>query len=76
MRSQGGLAATQVFYFIAGGGSLEVAGETQTFAVESVLYLPRGTAYSMKVAAADKGEKVVAVMFHTAGRARSRAGHR
>jgi len=76
VRSQGGLAATQVFYFIAGGGSLEVAGETQTFAVESVLYLPRGTAYSMKVAAADKGEKVVAVMFHTAGRARSRAGHR
>jgi mannose-6-phosphate isomerase-like protein (cupin superfamily) len=63
VRSEGESPATRVFYFISGGGSLKVAGEPQPLPAEAVAYLPRGTTYTMKVAAANKGEKVVAVMF-------------
>ncbi len=50
-------------YFVSGAGTLEVAGETLPLAAGSLVYLPRGTPYTIKVAAAEKGEKIVAVQF-------------
>jgi quercetin dioxygenase-like cupin family protein len=74
VRGDGHTPATQAFYFVSGGGSLTVAGETQALAAETLVYLPVGTAYVLKAVAADKGEKVVAVLFQVPARAAS-PGH-
>jgi quercetin dioxygenase-like cupin family protein len=61
VQAMGNAPATEMYYFVSGGGSLKVAGETMPLAAESLLYLPRGTAYGIKAAAADKNERIVAV---------------
>ncbi len=63
LQTAAGAPATEVYYFVSGGGSLNVAGETMPLAAESLVYLPRRTAYGIKAAAADKNEKIVAVKF-------------
>lgn len=63
VEGKGDAAATQVLYVIAGGGSVRVGGETQTLAPESVLYLPRGTAYALKAAPEEKGDKTFVAAF-------------
>ena len=55
-----------MYYFVSGGGSLNVAGENMPLAAESLVYLPRRTVYGIKAAAADKNEKIVAVKFTVA----------
>ena len=36
---------TEMYYFVVGGGSLKVGAQTMPLAAESLVYLPRGTAY-------------------------------
>ena len=55
-----------MLYFVSGTGSLKVAGETLPLSAESLVYLPRGTAYAIKVALAEKTDKIVAVQFKVA----------
>ncbi len=57
--------ATEMYYFVSGGGELKVAGVTLPLAAESLAYLPQGTAYGLKVAAADKNERIVVVKLGT-----------
>jgi mannose-6-phosphate isomerase-like protein (cupin superfamily) len=66
LKGPGNAPATEVFYFVAGGGSLKTAAESAPLAAESLVYLPRGTAYDIKAAAADKGQTVVVVKFAVA----------
>jgi mannose-6-phosphate isomerase-like protein (cupin superfamily) len=66
LKGPGNAPATEVFYFVAGGGSLKTAAESAPLAAESLVYLPRGTAYDIKAAAADKGQKIVLVKFAVA----------
>jgi mannose-6-phosphate isomerase-like protein (cupin superfamily) len=66
---QGRGDATEVLYFVSGGGALKAGGETLPVTVESTAYLPRGVAYTFKVAAAEKGDKTVAVKFKLMPRA-------
>ena len=63
LQSKGDTSATQVLYFISGTGSLKVAGETLPLAAESLVYLPHGTPYAIKVALAEKTDKIMAVQF-------------
>jgi quercetin dioxygenase-like cupin family protein len=58
-----GSTGTELIYMAAGGGTIKIAGETLPLAADSLIHVPRGTAYQIKVAAADKNEKVVAVQF-------------
>jgi mannose-6-phosphate isomerase-like protein (cupin superfamily) len=60
---RGTAPATELYYFVSGGGTLQVGAETMPVTAESLVHLPRGTAYSFKAAAADKNEKVVAVQI-------------
>jgi len=53
--------ATEMYYVVSGGGELKVAGETLALVAESLAYLPQGTAYGIKAAAADKNERIVFV---------------
>jgi mannose-6-phosphate isomerase-like protein (cupin superfamily) len=78
LQGRGDLATNQVLYFLSGGGSVRVAGETMPLAPESVVYLPRGTAYAIKAATVEKGEKILVVQFRVpaagkAGKVRSAA---
>ena len=59
-------SATLVLYFVSGTGSLKVAGETLPLAAESLIYLPHGTPYTIKVAAEEKTDKILAVQFKVA----------
>jgi quercetin dioxygenase-like cupin family protein len=61
LQSRGDATATEVLYLVAGGGTLKVANETLPLAAESTVYLPHGTAFAIKAAAAEKGEKVALV---------------
>jgi mannose-6-phosphate isomerase-like protein (cupin superfamily) len=63
LQGKGEAPATEILYFIAGGGSLRVAAETLALGPEAMLYLPRGTAYTIKVAPAEKGDKILVLQF-------------
>jgi mannose-6-phosphate isomerase-like protein (cupin superfamily) len=63
---KGDVGATEVLYFVSGTGSLKVAGETLPLAADSLVYLPRGTPYAIKVAVGEKTDKIVAVQFKVA----------
>ena len=56
-QSKGDPAATEVLYFVSGTGSLKVGGETLPLAAESMVYLPQGTPYAIKVALPDRTDK-------------------
>ena len=58
---RGTAPATELYYFVSGGGTLQIGGETMPVSAESVVHLPRGTAYTLKIASPDKSEKTVAV---------------
>jgi mannose-6-phosphate isomerase-like protein (cupin superfamily) len=66
LQSKGDASATEVLYFVSGTGSLTVAGETLPLGAESLVYLPHGTPYAIKVALAEKADKIVAVQFKVA----------
>jgi mannose-6-phosphate isomerase-like protein (cupin superfamily) len=66
LQSKGDASATEVLYFVSGTGSLKVAGETLPLGAESLVYLPHGTPYTIKVALAEKADKIVAVQFKVA----------
>jgi mannose-6-phosphate isomerase-like protein (cupin superfamily) len=61
-----GAHATELYYFLSGGGELKVAGETLPLVAESLAHLPRGTAYGIKAASADKKEKILVLRFGVA----------
>lgn len=63
LQSKGDASSTLVLYLVSGTGSLKVAGETLPLAAESLIYLPHGTPYAIKVALAEKADKIVAVQF-------------
>jgi hypothetical protein len=63
LQGKGELPSTEILYFIAGGGSVRVAAETLTLAPEAMLYLPRGTVYTIKAALGEKGDKVAILQF-------------
>ena len=71
LQGKGDASATEVLYFVSGVGSLKVAGETLPLAAESLVYLPRGTAYAIKVAVGEKSDKIVAVQFRATDPAKS-----
>jgi mannose-6-phosphate isomerase-like protein (cupin superfamily) len=66
IQGAGEAPATELLYFLSGGGSLKVAGETLPVAAESLLYLPRGTSYAIKAAASDKAERILAAQIKVA----------
>jgi len=66
LQSKGDASATEVLYFVSGTGSLKVAGETLPLSAESMVYLPHGTPYAIKVAVEEKTDKIVAVQFKVA----------
>jgi mannose-6-phosphate isomerase-like protein (cupin superfamily) len=57
LQSKGDARATEVLYFVSGAGSLKVAGETLPLAAQSMVYLPHGTPYAIKVAALGKNRQ-------------------
>ena len=63
LQGKGESPATEILYFISGGGSLRVADETLALAPEAMLYLPRGTAYTIKAAPGEKGDKISVLQF-------------
>ncbi len=56
LQSTGTSPGTELLYFLAGGGSVKVGGETADVKAESLVHVPRGTRYLLK-AAADKNDK-------------------
>jgi len=62
-----GDGATYIFYVISGGGSVRIGAETMSVAPDAVLYVPRGTAYAIKAASIEKGEKVALLQFKVPG---------
>jgi mannose-6-phosphate isomerase-like protein (cupin superfamily) len=66
LQGKGDPSATEVLYFVSGTGSLKVAGETLPLAAQSLVYLPHGTPYAIKVALEEKADKIVAVRFKVA----------
>ena len=63
IQSKGDARATEVLFFVSGAGSIKVAGESLPFAAQSMIYLPHGTPYAIKVAASEKSDKIMAVQF-------------
>jgi quercetin dioxygenase-like cupin family protein len=63
LQGKGDAPSTDVLYFVSGGGSVRVGGETSTLAPEAMLYLPRGTAYTIKAAPGEKGDKILVAQF-------------
>jgi mannose-6-phosphate isomerase-like protein (cupin superfamily) len=72
LEGKGDAQATLVLYFVSGAGSLKVAGETLPLAAQSMVYLPHGTPYTIKVAAPDKAEKILVVRFRVGDPAKVR----
>jgi mannose-6-phosphate isomerase-like protein (cupin superfamily) len=66
LQGKGDASANEVLYFVSGTGSLKVAGDTLPLAAESMVYLPHGTPYAIKVAVGEKTDKIVAVQFKVA----------
>ena len=58
VQSPGTSPGTELLYFISGGGSIKVGGETSPLTAESLVHVPRGMPYVIKAAAADTNEKV------------------
>ena len=58
VQSSGTSPGTELLYFISGGGSIKVGGETSPLTAESLVHVPRGMPYVIKAAAADTNEKV------------------
>ena len=73
LQGKGDAPSTEVLYFVSGGGSVRVGGETSTLAPEAMLYLPRGTAYTIKAALGEKGDKILVAQFKVPTGARPRA---
>lgn len=75
LQGKGDGPSTEVLYLVAGGGSVRVGSETLALAPESMLYLPRGTAYAIKVAPGEKGDRILLVQFKvpTGGKPRAAA---
>jgi quercetin dioxygenase-like cupin family protein len=70
LQGRGDGSSTDVLYVLDGGGSARVGSETATLGPEATVYLPRGTAYAIKAAAADKGEKTVVLQLKIPAAAR------
>jgi mannose-6-phosphate isomerase-like protein (cupin superfamily) len=73
IQSKGDARATEVLFFVSGAGSIKVAGESLPFAAQSMIYLPHGTPYAIKVAASEKSDKIMAVQFRVTDLATVRA---
>lgn len=75
VQGKGDAAATEVLYFVVGGGSVRIGGEAAALAPEAMVYVPRGTSYSLKAAAGEKSDKVLVVQFKvpTSGKPRAAA---
>jgi Mannose-6-phosphate isomerase len=71
LQGKGDASLTEVLYFVSGGGSLKVAGDTLPLAAESMVYLPHGTPYAIKVATGEKADKIVVVQFKVTDLART-----
>lgn len=54
---QGSATGTEAFYVVAGGGQVKAGPETGALAAETVVYLPRGTSYALKLAPPEKTDK-------------------
>jgi mannose-6-phosphate isomerase-like protein (cupin superfamily) len=67
VQASAGRLGTELLYFVSGGGTLKVAGETLPVVAESVLAVPRGTSYALKAASAEKNEPIVVVQFKVTG---------
>jgi len=67
-----GDASTSVLYFVSGGGSVTVGGETLSVVPETMLYLPSGTAWAIKAATIEKGDKILVVQFKVPATGRAR----
>jgi quercetin dioxygenase-like cupin family protein len=63
IQGRGDSPSAEVLYFLSGGGNLKAAGETFPLAADSLIYLPHGIPYTITVAAAEKGEKIVVLEF-------------
>jgi mannose-6-phosphate isomerase-like protein (cupin superfamily) len=61
--SPGTSPGTELLYFISGGGTVKVGGETSSVTADSLVHVPRGMPYAFKAAAADKNEKVLVAQF-------------
>lgn len=48
---------TEAFYVVAGGGQVRAGAESGALGPDTVVYLPRGTSYALKVAPPDKSDK-------------------
>jgi mannose-6-phosphate isomerase-like protein (cupin superfamily) len=63
VQSPGTSPGTELLYFISGGGSVKVGGETSPLTAESLVHVPRGMPYVIKAAAADNNERVLVAQF-------------
>jgi quercetin dioxygenase-like cupin family protein len=63
LQGKGDAPSTELLYVVAGGGNVRVGGETSTLAPETMIYVPRGTAYALKVTPGEKGDKILVVQF-------------
>jgi quercetin dioxygenase-like cupin family protein len=59
----GASSGTELLYVISGGATVKIGGETVPLTADSLVHVPRGTAYALKAAAADKNEKVLVAQF-------------
>jgi quercetin dioxygenase-like cupin family protein len=57
LQGKGDPSATTILYLVSGTGSVQVGGEKLPLVAESMIYLPRATAYAIKVASADRADK-------------------
>jgi mannose-6-phosphate isomerase-like protein (cupin superfamily) len=67
LQSTGTSPGTELLYFISGGGNIKVGGEASSLTAETLVHVPRGMPYVLKVAAADKNEKVLVAQFWAGG---------
>jgi mannose-6-phosphate isomerase-like protein (cupin superfamily) len=57
---------TEAFFVVAGAGQVKAGAESAALATETVVYLPRGTAYAFKLALPEKADKVTLVKLSVA----------
>jgi mannose-6-phosphate isomerase-like protein (cupin superfamily) len=74
VQSSGTSPGTELLYFISGGGSIKVGGETSPLTAESLVHVPRGMPYVIKAAAADTNEKVRVAQLWVTSPPRTGAG--
>jgi mannose-6-phosphate isomerase-like protein (cupin superfamily) len=74
VQSPGTSPGTELLYFISGGGSIKVGGETSPLTAESLVHVPRGMPYVIKAAAADTNEKVRVAQLWVTSPPRTGAG--